>query len=275
MKARLFRAYGVRRRPGAQSWTEESTPCVRALPSLSARKIRAFIGVVTFLLVFVAPAHAAIPAAANKHKADLIRAARYEFGLSAPVALFAAQIHVESRWNERAVSPAGAEGLAQFMPATARWLPTVAPHLNRLEAGASAPLSDKAAPGEFTSPGMDAATEAVKVEPLPFNPGWALRAMCAYDSYLLQRITNAPRMYDRWAFALSGYNGGLGWVNRDRKLALASGYDPARYWDHTEKVNAGRRASAFRENREYPRRIFDVQYTYEAAGWGPGVEYDS
>lgn len=243
MKARLFRAYGVRRRPGAQSWTKESTPCARALPSLSARKIRAFIGVVTFLLICAVPAaHAAIPAAANKHKADLVRAARYEFGLSAPVSLLAAQIHVESRWNERAVSPAGAEGLAQFMPATAAWLPQVAPHTR---------------------------------EPLPFNPGWALRAMCAYDSHLLQRIPNAPRLYDRWAFALSGYNGGLGWVNRDRTLALASGYDPARYWDHTEKVNAGRRASAFRENREYPRRIFDVQYVYEAAGWGPGVEYDS
>ena len=196
---------------------------------------------VALILLCALPARAAIPAAANKHKADLTRAARYEFGLNAPVSLLAAQIHVESRWNERAVSPVGAQGLAQFMPATASWLPQVAPHTG---------------------------------EPLPFNPGWALRAMCAYDSYLLQRITKAPKLYDRWAFVLSGYNGGLGWVNRDRKLALASGYDPARYWGHTENVNAGRRVSAFRENREYPRRIFNVQHAYQAAGWGPGVDYD-
>lgn len=34
--------------------------------------------------------------------------------------VFKAQIHAESSWNPAAVSPAGATGLTQFMPATAR-----------------------------------------------------------------------------------------------------------------------------------------------------------
>lgn len=41
-------------------------------------------------------------------------------GISAPV--IAAQIHAESAWNPQARSPVGAQGLAQFMPATwATW----------------------------------------------------------------------------------------------------------------------------------------------------------
>ena len=185
-----------------------------------------------------APAETAVPRAAHKYRAALVSAARQEFGLNAPVALLAAQIHQESRWRENAVSPAGAKGLAQFMPATARWLPEVAPHTG---------------------------------EPAPFNPGWSLRAMCAYDKYLYSRIRNAAGECDRWAFTLCAYNGGLGWVNRDRALAQRKGLDPAVYWKQVETVNAGRRASAFRENRGYPERIFRIQRAYADDGWGPGV----
>ena len=204
-------------------------------------KIRAFIGAVVFSLLLTVPAKAAeitIPRAALSHKAALIRAAHAELGLDAPVALLAAQIHTESLWRAGATSHAGAQGLAQFMPATARWLPTVAPHTG---------------------------------EPLPFNPGWAIRAMCAYNSFLHAQVRNTASARDRWAFTLSGYNGGLGWVQRDRALAASKGRDPARYWGSVEYVNAGRKPSAFRENREYPRRIFAIQSVYEQAGWGPGV----
>ncbi len=47
------------------------------------------------------------------------------WGLNAPVSVFAAQIHTESWWRNDTVSGAGAQGLAQFMPSTARWLPTL------------------------------------------------------------------------------------------------------------------------------------------------------
>ncbi|WP_110603200.1 transglycosylase SLT domain-containing protein [Salinicola lusitanus] len=50
-----------------------------------------------------------------------------EFGL----AMFVAQVHQESRWRADAQSPAGAEGIVQFMPATGA-------HVEHFNAGRSA-----------------------------------------------------------------------------------------------------------------------------------------
>jgi soluble lytic murein transglycosylase-like protein len=178
-----------------------------------------------------------IPARAYQYRSALIRCARVEWGLAAPVATFAAQLHQESLWDPDARSRY-AGGLAQFTPATANWLPEVAPQVG---------------------------------EPAPFNPGWALRALCAYDHHLHDRIS-AKTPCDRWAMTLSAYNGGLGWLNRDRRLASSSGLDPSRWWGHVETVNAGRAPWAIRENRGYPRRILlTLEPVYEAAGWGEGV----
>lgn len=47
---------------------------------------------------------------------DLVEGAAEESGLSPEI--IAAQISTESDWNENVTSPAGAEGIAQFMPAT-------------------------------------------------------------------------------------------------------------------------------------------------------------
>jgi soluble lytic murein transglycosylase-like protein len=184
---------------------------------------------------------AAIPRAAEQHKAALIRTARAVWGMDAPVAVFAAQVHTESRWNADAKSHVGAQGLAQFMPATARWLPTYAP-----ETG----------------------------EPAPYNPGWALRALVTYDLYLWRQIgaRGAATDRERMAMALSAYNGGLGWINRDKRLASSRGLNPLLWFEHVETVNAGRSAANWRENRNYPRLILlDRQQAYEAAGWGRGL----
>ncbi len=179
----------------------------------------------------------AIPAQAQQHRDLLTREARMVWGLDAPVSTFAAQIHQESRWNEQAVSPAGAQGLAQFMPRTARWLPEVAP-----ETG----------------------------EPLPFSPSWSIRAMVTYDRWLWKRIRVAYSDCDRWAMTLSSYNGGLGWLQRDQSLAASQGLDP-RVWSHVAIVNSGRSLANFRENRSYPTRILHtLTPMYRAAGWGPG-----
>ena len=197
-----------------------------------------------------------IPREALAHKATLIRAARAEFGLGAPVALLAAQIHTESAWRTNAVSPVGAQGLAQFMPATARWLPQVAPALAYSEEGGAGGV------------------------PAPFNPGWAIRAMCGYDKWLWKKIvlpSNAQAAANahsacshRWAFVLSAYNGGLGWVIKDRAMAQRLGKNPNQYWGQVELVNAGRSAAAIRENREYPKRIFSLVPVYAKAGWPQG-----
>ncbi|MCQ8811532.1 transglycosylase SLT domain-containing protein, partial [Escherichia coli] len=68
-----------------------------------------------------------------QYRDDVIRNARLEWGLSAPVADFAAQLHQESGWRADAISPAGAQGLAQFMPATADWLSLLIPMLSSRE----------------------------------------------------------------------------------------------------------------------------------------------
>lgn len=179
-----------------------------------------------------------IPKAAETHRATLIRTARLVWGMDAPVAVFAGQIHAESRWREGAVSRVGALGMAQFMPKTAAWMPQIDPAL--------APVQ-------------------------PRNPAWAMRALVRYDLWLWQRVSGADAL-ERMAFALSGYNGGEGWVRRDKRLAQEKGFNPEIWFGHVEKVNAGRSAANWKENRNYPRLILlDFQRRYEAAGWGRGL----
>lgn len=194
------------------------------------------------LLLFANLAHASdvtIPRAAKQYRATLVRAAHATWGLDAPVSVFAAQVHTESWWRNNTVSHVGAQGLAQFMPSTAKWLPSVAPEMGK---------------------------------PEPFNPGWSLRALCAYDKWLWERNDGASA-YERMAFTLSAYNGGQGWVNRDRRLARHRGLDAARWFGAVATVNAGRSAAAWKENRNYPRIILqERQYAYIKAGWGPGIE---
>jgi len=185
-----------------------------------------------------APAQAdPIPAAAQKYQLELTRLARQEFGMTAPVSLFAAQVHQESSWRTTATSPY-ANGLAQFTPDTAAWISEIYPDL-----GPAA----------------------------PFSPGWALRALLRYDRHLVSRVKpwharDVP-VCDLWAFALAGYNGGPGWISRDRRLAQAGGASPDLWFDHVEKYTA-RADWARKENREYPRRILlTLEPRYRAAGW--------
>lgn len=175
-----------------------------------------------------------IPRQAIAHKANLTRIAHAEWGLDAPVASFAAQIQQESGWNPQAVSRVGAQGMAQFMPATAQWWCSK----NKLSA----------------------------IDCQPSNPVWAMRSLVQYDRWLYQRI-QALNHCHRMAYALSAYNGGLGWVYRDQQHASGLGLDPRRYFSVVERVNAGRSAANFTENRDYPRRIL-FKYEPRYASWG-------
>lgn len=176
------------------------------------------------------------PAAAQKYRADLIRNARHVWGLNAPIATLAAQVHQESGWNPLAVSRVGAQGMAQFMPATAAW--------------------------------WCAREGTTAADCQPHNPVWALRALSAYDYWLWQR-TAAETPCDHMAMTLAAYNGGLGWVIKDRAMARQAGADPQRWWGHVERHNAGRSAGNFSENRAYPSRILTaLEPRY--ARWGAG-----
>ena len=207
-----------------------------------ASRIALWLHVGMLLLVasaFVSVAMAQpIPRDAQRYQLTLKRELQLAWGLQAPMATFAAQVHQESRWRLDARSPVGAVGLAQFMPATANWI-----------GGLDAGLSTRD----------------------PTNPTWSLRALVTYDKWLSDRI-KADNDCERMAFILSAYNGGLGWVYRDQATASGKGLDKRFWFDSVELVNAGRTAAAWQENRSYPKLIL-LTYTprYTAAGWGLGV----
>lgn len=182
-------------------------------------------------------AAAEIPRDAYRHRADLTRSARLAWGLDAPVATMAAQIHQESRWRANARSPVGAQGIAQFMPATADWIG-----------------------GAYSALGAGD----------PQNPVWAMRALVTYDKHLYGRATAATDC-DRMWMVLWAYNGGETWVKRDKALAAKSGADTTRA-AAVEPFNAGRSPANFRENRGYPRLIL-LRYEplYARAGFGLGM----
>nr|WP_233141591.1 transglycosylase SLT domain-containing protein [Aggregatibacter actinomycetemcomitans] len=163
----------------------------------------------------------AMPAKAEQYQRTLTRESYAVWGLNAPIPVFAAQIHQESQWKTTALSPVGAQGLAQFMPKTADWISALYPEL---------------------------------ADNQPYNPDWALRALVHYNRFNYERIT-ARTECDRMAFMLSAYNGGLGWVQKDKRKAREQGLDPLTYWQNVELVNSGRSRANFAENRGYPQRI--------------------
>lgn len=161
------------------------------------------------------------PRASLPWRNEVIRTSREIWGMNAPIADFAGQLQQESGWDPEARSPAGAQGMAQFMPATAQWVSELYPRLG---------------------------------ENAPFNPVWAIRALVQYDRQLWQSI-DAKDDCERMAFTLSAYNGGQGWVKKDKKLATSKGLDASLWFDHVERVNSGRSTANWHENRRYPQTI--------------------
>lgn len=199
-----------------------------------------WLGMALILLALaVSPAEASprIPLRADGYAKLLEREAVARFGLRAPVALLAAQLHQESAWRPDAQSPY-AMGLAQFTAPTSKWIGTVCPDLG---------------------------------PPDVWDARWSIRAQACYMRHLHAQLADVPVACERWAMALSAYNGGQGWLRRDRRRASAQGADPARWYGHVE-LHSGRASWAFRENREYPRRIqLVLEPLYSAAGWPGGL----
>lgn len=189
---------------------------------------------VILLLISLTATAAGIPLDAKRWQRELTHVAHQQYGLGAPTATLAALIHQESRWQAGVVSPAGAQGLAQFMPATANWMPSVFPQLQ---------------------------TAA------PFDPRWSIRAMVLYTVWINDRVT-AEDNCEQWAFILSAYNGGLGWVNRDKQLAKNNGANPYVFFGEVERFNAGRSTANFTENRNYAHLILrKYSNDYYRADW--------
>ena len=109
--------------------------------------------------------------------------------------LIVAQMYQESRFNPRARSPAGAVGLMQMLPRTAR---------------------------EFG------------VRKLR-DPAQSVRAGVAYLAWLHSRFEPELTVKNRIWFALAAYNAGFGHVTDARKLASGKlGLDPDRWFDNVE-----------------------------------------
>lgn len=205
---------------------------LRALAQ-SAREVTLALAIclgLAMLGAWLDEAHAAPPQASLAYRAPIQREAEMRFGLPAPTPVIAAQIMQESQFNPNARSGVGAQGLMQFMPQTADWA-AVAGQLGQAQ---------------------------------PTSAAWAIRAGVWYDRWLYDRV-RADSDCDRWHFALSAYNGGLGNVYKRQKLSAAPGS-----WDSTGYINPGITPANQRENQEYSTRIL-VRWQTIFTDWGRTV----
>lgn len=168
------------------------------------------------------------PVAARAYRDDIIREARYVWGMNAPIPAFGAQIMQESGYNKDARSPY-AGGLAQFTPSTADWISGAYPDLGAAQ---------------------------------PFNPNWAIRALIRYDKHLFDRMRYS-RECDRFAAALSAYNGGAGW--HSKRQARAG--DPDDFWGSVRVINPGITRYNQTENELYPVYIL-IKHQSRFRTWG-------
>ena len=195
-------------------------------------------GVLLIILALLQPslarsADATPPAQARQYLRPLTREAQRTWGLDAPVARLAGQVHQESGWRTDAKSQY-ASGLAQFTPDTAAWIAQTYP---RDFGGVAA----------------------------PYSPAWALRAVAVYDKHLYDR-TRGHTACDRWWFVMRGYNGGAGHVAAEARRAV----DPLDRTAVDAACGTARRSAKHcPENLSYPRKILlRWEPMYYTAGWG-------
>lgn len=185
------------------------------------------------------PSRVRIPEAfARYRRAIEVESVRIMGVSTARPAFIAAQLHQESRYEPAARSYVGASGLGQFMPGTAQDMAKRYP------------------------------AECAPADPL--SPTWAIRCAILYDLELYKGAqSRAPTPLSdctRWAFALSSYNGGAGWLARDRLLASQAGKDANRWQGNVDGYSA-RSKAAKKENRRYIDRIMvEIAPSYVAAG---------
>jgi membrane-bound lytic murein transglycosylase F len=110
--------------------------------------------------------------------------------------LVTAQMYQESRFNPKAKSHVGAKGLMQLMPRTAK-----AMGVNN-----------------------------------PSDPAHNIKGGIKYMDWLRDRFDSKLPISERLWFTLASYNAGAGHVHDARRLARQLGYDPDRWFDHTEEA---------------------------------------
>ncbi len=137
--------------------------------------------------------------------------------------LIAAQMYHESRFDPLAESWAGAKGLMQVLPRTAKSM------------GIEASLTD---------------------------PESGIEAGVKYLKWLRERFEDELSVKDRQWFALASYNAGLGHVRDARRLASEKGWDADRWFGNVERAMLllSKRKYARKSRHGYVRGREPVQY---------------
>ena len=154
---------------------------------------------------------------------ELVKREAAKHGFDWP--LIVAQMYQESRFNRKAKSPAGAIGLMQLMPRTAR---------------------------EFGARHLR-------------NPEQSIRAGVAYLAWLHSRLEPELTVKNRIWFALAGYNAGYQHVRDARHLARQLGFDSSRWFDNVEEAMRllSKRAYYRKADYGYVRGFEVVKYVRE------------
>lgn len=176
-----------------------------------------------------------IPPAAWQYQRDLTRISQSVWGLDAPISTLAGMAYIESRWDPKAVSPAGASGLLQIMPVT----------------GASLSRIYKIGPVDF------------------FNPQWSMLAAATLLKETYARFKSNRTRPSAGYFSLAGFNGSPGTLQREIILCELDLHCDATRWYFNVADKSDRRLDFFIENRRYVTTVIGASRAYEAAGWGP------
>ncbi len=136
--------------------------------------------------------------------------------------LITAQMYQESRFDPATKSFAGAEGLLQVMPRTAKFMG----------------FGDMSGPEE------------------------GIHAGVKYLQWVRNRFEPTLPFNERMWFALAAYNAGHGYVQDARRLARQKGWDDDRWFDHTEKAMLllSKERYAKKSRHGYVRGIEPVSY---------------
>ncbi|MCP4472349.1 MAG: transporter substrate-binding domain-containing protein [Gammaproteobacteria bacterium] len=146
--------------------------------------------------------------------------------------LVTAQMYQESRFDPKAKSHVGAKGLMQLMPRTA-----------------------KAMGVKNTS-----------------DPAHSIKGGIKYLDWLRDRFDSSLPISERLWFTLASYNAGAGHVHDARRLARQLGYDPDRWFGHTEqailllskKEYARKARFGYVNGREPYNYVRDIRQRFEA-----------
>lgn len=169
----------------------------------------------------------------------MAKESRYFIGHNAPAHYFMGQIEQESRCYEGITAFDGGMGLGQFMPATADWMQA-----------------------------REAALKEFGIDPQPYNPRWAIRALILYDRWLrnssIIRQCEAVQDWVAWYFVFRAYNGGLS--NLNKEIVSAGLCDPPVVEAYCKRkvirLKNGSLLDLCKVNIEYPFLIFEKAVKY-------------